>query len=327
VEATGHAVEVRLCAERPREDYRPTPGAVTHVRWPEGPGLRTDRGIESASVVSPAYDSLVAKLMAHGEDRAAAIGRLSLALRALELDGLETNRALLGAVLDDPAFRVGEVDVHFLERRPDLRDARLRDEVRRRHGAAVALCLLEERAAASVISVPAAGWRNVGRPLHADQLTDDAGTMEVRVARPGEPAQVLVDGAWHEVGSGRVGGGVVDLTAEDGQRWRHRVRHSAHRADVNGPEGQSTFALRTEDDPDERGGVAGECRAPLPGAITKVFVSVGDTVAEGDGLAVLEAMKMEHTLRANGAGTVAAVDCVPGQQVDVNDLLVVVEPV
>ena len=82
VDVTGHAVEVRLCAERPREDYRPTPGTVAHVRWPEGPGVRTDSAIESGSVVSPAYDSLVAKLMAHGEDRAAAVGRLSLALRA-----------------------------------------------------------------------------------------------------------------------------------------------------------------------------------------------------------------------------------------------------
>ncbi|MGO9854609.1 MAG: acetyl/propionyl/methylcrotonyl-CoA carboxylase subunit alpha [Acidimicrobiales bacterium] len=326
VDVTGHAVEIRLCAERPREDYRPTPGTVTHVRWPEGPGLRTDRGIETASVVSPAYDSLVAKLMAHGEDRAAAVGRLSLALRALELDGLETNRALLGAVLDDAAFVGGEVDVHFLERRPDLRDARLPDEVRRRHGAAVAFCLLEERAGASVVPVPAAGWRNVGRPLHADQLTDEAGTMEVRAAGPAEPAQVLVDGAWHEVGTATFGGGVVDLTTADGQRRRHRVRHSAHWAQVNGPEGQSTFALRTEDDPDQRDGVAGECRAPLPGAITKVLVSVGDPVAEGDGLVVLEAMKMEHTLRANGPGTVAALHCLPGQQVDVNDLLVVVEP-
>ena len=326
VDVTGHAVEVRLCAERPREDYRPTPGTVTHVRWPEGPGLRTDRGVETASVVSPAYDSLVAKLMAHGEDRAAAVGRLSLALRALELDGLETNRALLGAVLDDAAFVGGEVDVHFLERRPDLRDARLPDEVRRRHGAAVAFCLLEERAGASVVPVPAAGWRNVGRPLHADQLTDDAGTMEVRAAGPAEPAQVLVDGAWREEGTATVGGGVVDLTAADGQRRRHRVRHWAHSAEVNGPEGQSTFALRTEDDPDQRGGVAGECRAPLPGAITTVLASVGDPVAEGDGLVVLEAMKMEHTLRANGPGTVAALHCLPGQQVDVNDLLVVVEP-
>jgi biotin carboxyl carrier protein len=84
--------------------------------------------------------------------------------------------------------------------------------------------------------------------------------------------------------------------------------------------------LRAEDDAAERGGVAGECRAPLPGAIGKVLVAVGDTVAEGDGLVVLEAMKMEHTLRANGAGTVTAVRCVAGQQVDVDDLLVTVEP-
>ena len=98
-------MEVRLCAERPREDYRPTPGAVTHVWWPEGPGLRTDRAVESGSTVSPAYDSLVAKLMAHGGDRAAAVAKLSLALRSLELDGLETNRDLLAAVLDDDAFR------------------------------------------------------------------------------------------------------------------------------------------------------------------------------------------------------------------------------
>ena len=77
VRATGHAVEVRLCAERPREDYRPTPGAVTHLRWPGAPGIRVDSAIERGSVVSPAYDSLVAKLMAHGQDRAAAVARLS----------------------------------------------------------------------------------------------------------------------------------------------------------------------------------------------------------------------------------------------------------
>jgi biotin carboxyl carrier protein len=104
------------------------------------------------------------------------------------------------------------------------------------------------------------------------------------------------------------------------------VRLTAHSADVNGPEGQSSFARRAEDDPDERGGVAGECRAPLPGAVTKVLVAEGDVVAEGDGLVVLEAMKMEHTLRAGGAGTVVQMRCVAGQQVDVHDLLVTVEP-
>ncbi len=322
----GHAVEVRLCAERPREDYRPTPGRVTHVRWPEGRGLRTDRGIESGSVVSPAYDSLVAKVMAHGEDRGAAIGRLSRALRALELDGLETNRQLLGAVLDDEAFRRGEADVHYLDSRPDLRDARLPDAVRHRHAAAAAFYLTDERASRSLVPVRAPGWRNVGRPLHADELTDASGTLEVRAAVPGGPASVLVDGEWRAVGTARPDGGVVDLLAEDGLRRHYRVRVSAHQADVSGPEGQSTFARRAEDDADERGGVAGECRAPLPGAVTKVLVAVGDTVVEGDGLVVLEAMKMEHTLRANGTGTVAQITAAPGQQVDVDDLLVVVEP-
>jgi propionyl-CoA carboxylase alpha chain len=326
VVARGHAVEVRLCAENPRDGYRPTPGTVSHVRWPEAPGLRTDRAVESDTVVSPVYDSLVAKLMAHGADRSVAVAKLSLALRGLELDGLETNRDLLQAVLDDAAFRNGDVDVHFLERRQDLRDAVLPDPVRWRHAAAAAFSLLDERARRSLVPVPAAGWRNVGHALHADHLTDAAGTIAVRAAAPHEAASVNVGGHWQEVGTAVTDGGTVDLTAEDSLRRRYHVRTALHGAFVNGPEGQSTFARRAEDDPDDRGGVAGECRAPLPGAITKVLVAVGDAVAEGDGLVVLEAMKMEHTLRAHGAGTVTQVMAAPGRQVDVGDLLVAMDP-
>ncbi len=327
VAVAGHAVEVRLCAERPREGYRPTPGTATHVRWPEGAGVRVDRAIESGTVVSPAYDSLVAKLMAHGDDRAAAVARVSLALRTLELDGLETNRDLLQAVLDDDAFRRGAIDIHFLERRQDLRDAQLPDAVRHRHAAAAAACLLEERAARSLVPVPAAGWRNVGRALHADELTDATGTLAVRAPAPGAPVCVQVDDDWRPVGTAAAApGGIVDLSTPDGLRRRYRVRAAPHRVEVSGPEGQSSFALRSEDDPDDRVNVAGECRAPLPGAITKVLVAVGDTVVDGDGLVVLEAMKMEHTLRANGTGTVAQIHCAPGQQVDVDDLLVSLEP-
>ena len=131
-------MEVRLCAERPREDYRPTPGTATHVRWPEGPGLRTDRAIESGSVVSPAYDSLVAKLMAHGagpglRGRPTGAGRCG----GLELDGLETNRhAARPRCSTTPSSGEGEADVHYLDGRPDLRDAALPDEARHRHAAA-----------------------------------------------------------------------------------------------------------------------------------------------------------------------------------------------
>ncbi|HEY5384286.1 MAG TPA: biotin carboxylase N-terminal domain-containing protein [Acidimicrobiales bacterium] len=327
VGASGHAVEVRLCAERPREDYRPTPGTASHVHWPQGPGLRTDRAIESGSVVSPAYDSLVAKLMAHGQDRAAAVIRLARALRGLELDGLETNRDLLGAVLDDAVFGTGEADVHYLDSRPDLRDAALPEEVRRRHAAAAAFCLTGERASASLVPVPAAGWRNVGRALHVDRLTDGVGTLQARVGGTGQPAEVMVGDEWRAVGTASGDDGLVDLaTLDDGLRRRYRVRLAGRHVGVNGPEGQSSFVLHADDATDERGGVAGECRAPLPGTVSKVLVAEGDVVAEGDGLVVLEAMKMEHTLRANGAGAVTQMHCAPGQQVDVHDLLVTVEP-
>ncbi len=326
VACAGHAIEVRLCAERPREEYRPTPGSVSHVRWPEGVGLRVDRAIESGSVVSAAYDSLVAKLMAHGRDRGQALSRLSSALGALELDGLETNRDLLAALLADAAFSGGTFDIHSLDRRHDLRDATLPPDVRRRHGAAVAADLLARRAAQSLVPVPAAGWRNVGTALHAEELTDAAGTLHVRAAAPDAPVTVLDDGQWRAVGTAVVGDGAVDLLDGDGLRRRYAVRHGAHLACVNGPEGQSSFSLRAPDDAVAREGVAGQCRAPLPGAVTKVLVALDETVAEGDGLVVLEAMKMEHTLRADGAGRVSRIDCRPGQQVDAGDLLVAVEP-
>jgi len=325
VSVSGHAVEARVCAERPREDYRPTPGLATHARWPSGVGLRTDAAIESGSTVSSSYDSLVAKVMAHGEGREQAIDRLSRALRALELDGLETNRSLLGAILADPVFRRGEAGIDYLDGRPDLRDAGLDEDVRRRHAAAAAFALLRQRASRSLVPVPAAGWRNVGVALHADGFTDVVGTIEVRAPGVRRPAEVCVDGQWLVVGTAEGADGVVDLSS-DGIRRRYQVRLGPHGAEVSGPEGQSSFTRLAEDDPVAAGGLAGECRAPLPGTISSVVVKVGDRVDDGDALVVLEAMKMEHTLRAGGAGTVALVQCAPGDQVDVGDLLVAVEP-
>jgi biotin carboxyl carrier protein len=136
---------------------------------------------------------------------------------------------------------------------------------------------------------------------------------------------VLDESGWVELGTATVTEQFVDLTS-DGIRRRYTVRLAAGRVEVNGPEGQSSFMVHSGDDAVEQGGTAGECRAPLPGSITRVLVSTGDTVEDGDGLVVLEAMKMEHTLRAGGAGTVTDVRCTAGAQVDAGDVLVVVEP-
>ncbi len=334
VTVSGHAVEARLCAERPREDYRPTPGTVTRVRWPGAPGLRTDAAVEAGSTVSSSYDSLVAKVMAHGAGRQQAVGRLARALRQLELDGLETNRCLLGAVLEDPAFQRGDAGIDFLDGRDDLRDAALGGDVRHRHAAAAAFALVQQGAAQSLVPVPEPGWRNVGVAEHVDVLSDGAGNVAVRL-RGAAQAAVLVDGEWEEVGTAQMGtaqagsartaDAVVDLTS-GGLLRRYAVRVSRLGAEVNGPEGQSSFARRTGDEGDDHAKTAGECRAPLPGAIAKVLVAVGDVVEDGGALVVLEAMKMEHTLRASGRGTVREVLHAPGEQVDVGDLLVAMEP-
>jgi propionyl-CoA carboxylase alpha chain len=324
VTVSGHAVEARLCAERPREGYRPTPGTAAHVAWPTGTGLRTDAAIESGSTVSPSFDSLVAKLMAHADTRETAIGRLGRALADLEVDGLETNRDLLGAILHDGVFRRGDAGIDYLDGRADLRDA-VPDDVRHRHAAAAALALLHRRADESLVPVPAAGWRNVGTARHVDTFVDALGSVDICTRGPADAVAVLVGDEWEDVGIATTTDEFVDL-ASGGLRRRYRVRVAAPHIDVNGPEGQSSFLLRTEDDADEQGGTAGECRAPLPGAITRVMVAVGDVVDDGDGLAVLEAMKMEHTLRSSGAGTVTQILCAPGVQVDVGDVLVVVEP-
>ena len=215
------------------------------------------------------------------------------------------------AVLDDEAFGAATVDIHYLDAGPTCATRVVPDEVRRRHAAAVGFGLLEERAARSLVPVPAAGWRNVGTaPCTRTSCATRAGTVEVRVTGAGRAGCSVRGRRRVAVGRHRP---PLDRTAwstswprtgcggATGSGWtRTRVSSTGPRASR-----PSRCAPRTT--PTERGGVAGECRAPLPGAVTKVLVSVGDVVAEGDGLVVLEAMKMEHTLRAHGAGTVRAV--------------------
>jgi len=184
VAVKGHAVEARLCAERPRQDYRPTPGAVLHASWPEGEGLRVDAGVESGSVVSSAYDSLVAKVLAVADRRQNALSRLRRALGGpLELDGVETNRELLVAILSDDDFVAGRSATDFLDRHPELVAARLDLAVRRRHAAAAALFLEHSRAAASIVASVPPGFRNIGQAHHTERFADGDDLFEVVLGR------------------------------------------------------------------------------------------------------------------------------------------------
>jgi acetyl/propionyl-CoA carboxylase alpha subunit len=250
-------------------------------------------------------------------------------------------------VLADGDFAAGRTATDFLDTHPELVVARLDDAVRRRHAAAASLFLEHVRAAASVVPEADPSWRNVGRAGHADRFTDGDDRLTVVVGRDRRDQSVTVegpdgpdrpdgpDGPGEATAGARVPvraivradatSGTVDLEV-GGIVIRHRVRGHGHQLAVSSAEGQSLLRLAEEAGSDEAGASAAECRAPLPGSVLAVLVAAGDRVEDGTGLVVLEAMKMEHTLRALGPGLVQEVPAVAGQQVDVGDLLVLMTP-
>ncbi|MXO66657.1 acetyl-CoA carboxylase biotin carboxylase subunit [Altericroceibacterium endophyticum] len=116
VHFSGHAVECRINAEAPERGFMPSPGTVSTARWPVGEGIRVDTHIVDGASVPPFYDSMIAKVIAHGPDRAVAIARLKAALNAVQISGIDTNCQFQAAILDDPDFRHGGVDTGFLAR-------------------------------------------------------------------------------------------------------------------------------------------------------------------------------------------------------------------
>jgi len=119
----GCAIECRVNAEDPANDFRPAPGTVLEAQWPAGEGIRVDTHIASGSRVPPFYDSLLGKIIAHGSDRAAAIARLSQAIASTRLRGVATNLAFHASVLSDPEFQAGGVDTSFTARLLESRSA------------------------------------------------------------------------------------------------------------------------------------------------------------------------------------------------------------
>ncbi|MFQ5523026.1 MAG: acetyl/propionyl/methylcrotonyl-CoA carboxylase subunit alpha [Acidimicrobiia bacterium] len=319
----GHAVEVRLYAEDPLNDYLPASGRFHRFRFPERDGLRVDSGIDDDSEVSVHYDPMIAKVIAHSTTRDSAISLLADALREARIHGSVTNRSLLVRVLEHPEFIAGDIDVGFLDRHPatelgapllDLRGERL---------AAVAAAIADqaaERAASPVLTTVPSGWRNLPtlpqhRAYRGEQGQHDisytlrpggfevegVGQLEVVDAEPAS-ATLLVDGLEHRIEVARYGG----------ERFVDSPQGPAHLVEV------PRFPT-TEMEEDE-----GSLHAPMPGKVVRVEVGEGDEVEEGDTLVILEAMKMEHTLRAPHSGAVTEVRCTPGDQVDANQVLVVV---
>jgi acetyl-CoA carboxylase biotin carboxylase subunit len=325
----GHAVEGRLYAEDPANDFLPATGTVTLWEPPALPGVRWDSGVEAGTEIGIYYDPLLAKVIAHAPTRAEAIQRLASALRRLGVAGVVTNREFLVRVLEHPAFRSGAIDTHFIEQhlpapeRVPQRDAALV----RRHALVATLHAHERRRRTSGPLPPSipAGWRN--NRSQPERVSYRVGADEVPVAYVAGPHgrfDVEVDGTDGVAVVFAADDRSVDVEI-DGVRRRFTVIAGAAATVVHDPGGTTELVEVPRFPPARADDVAGGCVAPMTGVIRAIHVAVGDRVAKGTVMLVLEAMKMEHEMIAHRDGVVKEVRVEVGQMVDPDAVLVVVE--
>jgi acetyl-CoA/propionyl-CoA carboxylase, biotin carboxylase, biotin carboxyl carrier protein len=306
VRLRGHAIEARITAEDPARDFLPTAGRVLAYDRPGPEIARVDDGIELGSVVDTSYDSLLAKVVVHGDDRAAALGRLGRALARTTILGVMTTTGYLRGLVADPAVVAGELDTGLIERGAGapspIGDAGVAH--------AAAMLLVADRDGDDDPFARVDGWRLGGAR---------AGSHWRMAVAAGEPVEVDVPAAdvalVHRIGPGRfeIDGRGQWLLARDGDTawighngyaWPVRLMSAATDADAHAD---------------------GELRAPMPGQVLLVPASVGDAVSTGDPVVVLESMKMELVLAAPIDGAVVEVTVAPGDKVAVDQPLARVE--
>jgi 3-methylcrotonyl-CoA carboxylase alpha subunit len=310
---SGHAIEVRLCAEDPAKGFLPSIGPIHVFDAPTLPGLRVETGIRSGGEVSPYYDSMVVKLITAAPVRLAAMDAMIEALSRTVLAGPVTNQSFLAGLLSDPDVRRNAMDTGLIGRDLDRLAARPDRTAAIAAGIATLLGHLADEADALSSDPP----RSRPSPWH----TRDG--FQIGAPRT-EHRKLLVDGApmtfdvtWGPEGA-RVKG------ADGAVPFRHYAEHrpGPGRLLVVADGVQTELALPTYDASEIDDGQTGDTvRAPINGKVARVFVSEGEAVAKGDRIAIVEAMKMEHVLHAARAGTIAKVAAREGQQVNQGALI------
>ncbi|MBX3412017.1 MAG: ATP-grasp domain-containing protein [Pirellulales bacterium] len=325
---SGHAIEVRLYAEDPRRDFMPVTGRLHAFDIPALPGLRIESGVLGTSEVSPYYDSMLAKVIAHAPTRDEAAARLASALAKSRLHGLRTNRELLVRILRHPEFLAGQTDTHFLVRHKpaDLGAPLAGEDATGLHAAAAALAAqAERRESTPVLRYVPSGWRNNVSQLQQARFTCDGREIVVgyRFQRTG--LQLEIDG--REIAAVRLAACTptqVILEVAGVQRTFDVYRAGATSFVESSLGSTELVEIDPFPLPDEAL-EAGSLVAPLPGVVHEVKVSVGAEVAAGDVLLVIESMKMLHPVTAPAAGRVAELRVERAAQVDAGAVLAVIE--
>jgi 3-methylcrotonyl-CoA carboxylase alpha subunit len=322
----GHAIEARIYAEDPERGFLPSIGTLAHLRAPAAQqGVRVDTGVRAGDEITGWYDPMIAKLVVHGDDRAAALRRLGEALAAWEIVGVATNVAFLQRVVAHDAFASGRVDTGLVERH---RDALFPAPAATPADAILAAALAEVLNEARGRTAASAASGDPGSPWHA---VDPWWPNSVSHALPLSFADADVR---HDVAVRRDGDGWCLL--HEGREVRARVRERDGRLVIgaDGAEFVATVVARGEERHVFQGGAhwrlacvdrlahagedethGGHLMAPMSGTVVAVMVAAGDLVERGTPLLILEAMKMEHTIVAPAPGRVVAVNYAAGERV------------
>ena len=332
---TGHAIEARICAENPDNNFLPAtgtlqvyglPDCVTFERAdaPVGPRVRVDSGVRQGDAISPFYDSMVAKLIVHGETRAQALARLDVALAQTHIVGLNTNVQFLRNVVQSKSFVQADLDTGLIPREADVLFKQEKVGLTLAVAGAIANTLLQEQAKEAGFADQSQwfdpwdrrdGWRSHGP---STRRFDYEFAGEVQVVQ----MTTLHDGSLQLAVAGEVASfAFVTVTHGIDVRFGSRrqivnVYQSGATVHVFSAQGATQItvidALAHAGDAQVEGG---RLTAPMPGKVVSFAVKAGDKVKIGQTLAVLEAMKMEHTIAAPADGVVAELLYAPGDQV------------
>ena len=317
----GHAIEARICAENPDNNFLPATGTLHVYRKPacssfeRGP-VRTDDGVREGDAISPYYDSMVAKLIVHGDTRAQALARLDQALSEFHIVGLQTNVQFLRHVVQSRSFASADLDTALIPREAASLFHQEKLGLQAAAAAAVVATLQKEKLSETADPFSRTdGWRSHGPSTRRFEFEFHGETTQADLQCFHDGTLRLdVDGVQTSLHYQSAAGGIsLELGERQLKLKTYRQGELVH---IFSPEGATQISVI---DLLEHAGVAqhetGRLTAPMPGKIVSFQVKAGDQVSKGQALAVMEAMKMEHTIAAPADGVVDELLFAPGDQV------------